>query len=163
MWPISDLGYVLVAAVLFVLIAYEVLSHEMEAWRQGDCALVAATLVLPLESFDYTLSASDFPLALVVCAAPVGSGQGRVAVLLLAVCLVPADYYYFAMWAYRTDGGISTFVVHRRRLSALVVVALVGSGRAPASALAAGLGRLGRPTDRERACRTASDRSRRSR
>ena len=102
-------GYVLVAGAVFLLVAYEVLSHEMEAWRKVT-VLVAATLVLPLESFDYTLVHLYFPLA-----------------LLLGVCLVPVDYYYFSIIGSYFDVGISTFV-YLAALIALVSVPLATGG-----------------------------------
>jgi hypothetical protein len=124
--PHLSLDYFVVAAVVFMLIAYEVLSHEMAPWRRV-LALVAATLVLPLESFDYTLLHLLFPLALLVCTAPV-SRQSRAAVLLIAVCLVPVDYYYFAVWGYRTDGSVSTFI-YSGALVAMILIALITSER----------------------------------
>jgi hypothetical protein len=124
--PHQDLDYVVIAIVLFALIAYEVLRHEIAPWRRV-LALVAATLVLPVESYNYTLLHLLFPLALLVCSAAV-SRQSRAAVLLIALCLVPVDYYYFAVWGYRTDGSVSTFI-YSGALVAMILIALVTSER----------------------------------
>lgn len=115
-------GYFLVAALLFLLIAYEVLSHDLAPWRKV-LALVAATLVLPVESFDYTLLHLYFPLALLVCCATM-RWPARLAGLLIGVCLVPVDYHYFARGGADYDVGISTFI-YCGALVALILVALV--------------------------------------
>jgi Glycosyltransferase family 87 len=115
-------GYFLVAAMLFLLVAYEVLSHDMAPWRKV-LALVAATLVLPVESFDYTLLHLYFPLALLVCCATT-RWPARLAGLLIGVCLVPVDYEYFKVTGMVFDVGISTFI-YCGALLALILVALV--------------------------------------
>ena len=128
-------GYFLVAALLFLLIAYEVLSHDLAPWRKV-LALVAATLVLPVESFDYTLLHLYFPLALIVCCATM-CRSARLAVLLIGVCLVPVDYHYFAVVNGSIFGiGISTFI-YCAALLALILLALVTreSERRPLRAL----------------------------
>jgi hypothetical protein len=121
-----DGGYILVAAMLFVLIAYEVVVHDMEPW-QRVLALVAATLVLPVESYDYTLLHLYFPLALLVCCAPLKTWT-RVAALLIGVCLVPWDYHYFTIWTVPLDVGISTFI-YAGALVALILIALLTGPR----------------------------------
>ena len=127
-----DLGYVLVAAMLFVLIGYEVVVHDMEPW-QRVLALVAATLVLPIESYDYTLLHLYFPLALLVCCASLKPWT-RVAALLIGVCLVPWDYHYFTIWYVQLDAGISTFI-YSGALVALILVALLTGRRHPRRSL----------------------------
>ena len=122
-----DMGYVLVAAMLFVLIGYEVAIHDMEPW-QRVLALVAATLVLPIESYDYTLLHLYFPLALLVCCAPLKTWT-RVAALLIGVCLVPWDYHYYTIWYVPLDVGISTFIYSGALLGLILVALLTGPRR----------------------------------
>lgn len=127
-----DRSYFLVAALLFVLIAYKVLTHDLAPWRKV-LALVSATVVLPLENFDYTLIHLYFPLALLVCCGAVGR-RARVAALLIGVCLVPVDYYYFAVGdsfnraGVIIESGIST-LIYCGALVALILVALMTRGR----------------------------------
>ena len=123
--PHLTTGYFAIAALLFALVAYNVLSRDLEPWRKVT-VLVAATLVLPFESFDYTLLHLYFPLAVIVCTA-VPCRASRATVWLLAVCLAPAAYYYFVFSGFRLDVGVSV-LLYGTCLGALLIVPLVGAG-----------------------------------
>jgi hypothetical protein len=113
-------GHFVLAIMVFVLIAYSVLARNLAPWRKVT-VLIAATLILPFESFDYTLIHLYFPLAMLVCATYPARGV-RPALALLAVCLVPMAYYSVSGWRY--DSGLSVFV-YPAALAGLIIVPLV--------------------------------------
>jgi len=120
--PHLDAGYFAIAGLVFALVAYNVLARDLAPWRKVT-VLIAATLVLPFESFDYTLIHLYFPLAMLVCATYPARGI-RLALALVAVCLVPMAYYYFTIWGVRYDSGVSV-LVYPVALAGLIVVPLL--------------------------------------
>ena len=126
-YPLSGIdhlngAYFGIAVLVFVLVAYNVLMRDLAPWRKVT-VLVAATLLLPFESFDYTLVHLYFPLAMLVCAIPPSRGS-RLSLALIGVCLVPMAYYYFKVWGWQYDMGISVFI-YAAALAGLIIVPLV--------------------------------------
>jgi hypothetical protein len=120
--------YLFVALVLFVLLTIYTVRYEKCRWKQV-ALLVAAFLLLPYESHDYTLVFLYFPLILLL-----HDTRGRrldlVYGLLLAVPLVPTGYVVFG----HTDVTISIFVypVALTALVALIVAEGLVQPAAPA-------------------------------
>lgn len=124
--PNLDSGYFYISVCVFLLVAYNVLVRDLAPWRKVT-VLVAATLLLPFESFDYTLVHLYFPLAMLLCAARPSRGA-RLSLALIAVCLVPMAYYYFRLVGWQSDISISVFV-YSAALIGLIVVPLITGER----------------------------------
>jgi hypothetical protein len=120
--------YLFVALVLFVLLTIYTVRYEKCRWKQV-ALLVAAFLLLPYESHDYTLVFLYFPLVLLLHETR-GRRLDLVYGLLMAIPLVPTGYVAFG----RTDVTISIFVypVALTVLVALIVGEGLSRSRAPA-------------------------------
>ena len=132
--------YLVAAGVIFVLVVRRLMVGDFADWQKAT-ALVACTLVLPLESKDYTLVHLLLPLTLF--AATWRSGRRAWAsAALFGLLLIPLDYYYFNFLYWRSL--VSTAVlVYPLLLVGLIVVALwegdtrdslPGGGRTPEEA-----------------------------
>ena len=122
-------AFTAIAVVLFVYIAYMVVSQPLDGWRKAT-ALVIAALLLPYENHDYTLIQLYFPLAMFIAAAPKGRTAWTMTAL-FAVLLVPVDYSY-----QHADIGVSA-LIYALALSALAVMALKEGPAATARSQAA--------------------------
>lgn len=97
-------SYLVVALLVFALLTIYTVRREKSRWKQV-ALLVAAFVLLPYESHDYTLVFLYFPLVLLLHETR-GRPLDLVYGLLLAIPLVPAGYIAFG----RTDVTISIFV-----------------------------------------------------
>lgn len=96
--------YLLVALLVFVLIAIYVVWFEKTTWRRVTL-LVLGMVLLPYESHDYTLVLLYFPLMMLLYETR-GQRSEVVYAVLLAVPLIPVDYYVFG----QTDVAVSVFI-----------------------------------------------------
>lgn len=116
--------YLVIALLLFADIAYNVIRRGFEPWQKVTL-LVGATLVLPFESFDYTLLHLYFPLAFVLAVTQRTRTIWMVA-LLLMVPLIPLTYFYFAFTHWTYDVGLSTVIYPLCICAAMLVTLQAG-------------------------------------
>jgi len=112
--------YSVVAALIFLVLAYHVVFRETERWKRVLLAVVPAIL-LPFVSADYTLIYLYFPLVFFL-RAPRVSRWDIVYVVLFGVLLIPVDYYYLTL---AKDGISISVIVYPIALLALVVLAVL--------------------------------------
>lgn len=96
--------YLTVALLVFALIVIYLFRVETVTWRRV-ALLTLAMVLLPYESHDYTLVFLYLPLVLLLLSTR-GSRTDVVCAALLAVPLIPLDYYYFG----DTDVSVSIIV-----------------------------------------------------
>jgi hypothetical protein len=98
-------AYAVLAAVIFVAVSAYVLMVERVAWKRA-ALLVMCFLLLPYSSHDYTLI-HVLPLLALLVLARERSRYDKLYACLLALLLVPLDYWFFQQFSW--TGGNAVF------------------------------------------------------